>query len=65
MRDATSLIGKFINLKQDVPYIIDNFQFSCKGELYVTLRKPDNNTVNWRYEELLPYLKQNFPNECQ
>ena len=65
MRDATNLIGKFIDIKQDEPYIIDNFQFSCKGELYVTLRKSNNTTVNWRYEELLPYLKKNFPNECQ
>jgi len=63
MRDATSLIGKLINIGEDTPYIIDNFQFTIQGELYVTLRKFNNTTVNWRYENLLVYLKENFPYE--
>jgi hypothetical protein len=63
MRDAVSLIGKFIDIGEDTPYIIDNFQFTIQGDLYVTLRKSNNTTVNWRYEKLLVYLKENFPYE--
>lgn len=60
MRDAVSLLGKFIDPGEDHEYVIVDFQLTTKGDLYVTLQKPDNTRVNWRYEDLLVYLKQNF-----
>ena len=63
MRDATNLVGKFIDLEGGRKYVIVDFQLTTKGDLYVTLQKLDNTRVNWRYEDLLVYLKKNFPNE--
>jgi hypothetical protein len=60
MRDAVSLLGKFIDLGGDRKYVIVDFQLTTKGDLYVTLQKPDNTRVNWRYGDLLVHLKQNF-----
>ena len=57
MRDAVSLLGKSIDLGGDRKYAIVDFQFTTEEDLYVTLQKPDNTRVNWRYEDLLVYLK--------
>ena len=57
MRDAVSLLGKSIDLGEDRECIIVDFQFTTKKDLYVTLRKSNNTTVNWRYEDLLTHLK--------
>ena len=57
MRDAVSLLGKSIDLEEDRGCVIVDFQFTTKKDLYVTLRKPNNTTVNWRYEDLLTHLK--------
>ena len=57
MRDAVSLLGKSIHLGEDRECVIVDFQFTTKKDLYVTLRKPNNTTVNWRYEDLLTHLK--------
>ena len=60
MRDAVSLLGKSIDLGEDRKHVIVDFQFTTKEDLYVTLQKPDNTRVNWRYEDLLVYLTNNF-----
>jgi hypothetical protein len=56
MRDAVGLIGKTVQIKE-INYKIKDFYFvpgtNC---LYVGLMKSDYVTVNWRYEDLLPYL---------
>ena len=57
MRDAVSLLGKSIDLGEDHECVIVDFQFTTEEDLYVTLQKPDNTRVNWRYEDLLVYLK--------
>ena len=57
MRDAVSLLGKSIDLGEDRKHIIVDFQFTTKEDLYVTIQKPDSTRVNWRYEDLLVYLK--------
>ena len=57
MRDAVSLLGKSIDLGEDRKCVIVDFQFTTKKDLYVTLRKSNNTTVNWRYEDLLTHLK--------
>ena len=57
MRDAVSLLGKSIDLGEDRECVIVDFQFTTQEDLYVTLRKPNNTRVNWRYEDLLTYLK--------
>ena len=57
MRDAVSLLGKSIHLGEDREGVIVDFQFTTKKDLYVTLRKSNNTTVNWRYEDLLTHLK--------
>ena len=57
MRDAVSLLGKSIDLGEDRKHVIVDFQFTTKEDLYVTLQKPDSTRVNWRYEDLLVYLK--------
>lgn len=56
MRDAVGLIGKTIQIKE-INYIIKDFYFvPGTNYLYVGLMKSDNVTVNYRYEDLLPYL---------
>ena len=57
MRDAVRLLGKAIDLGEDRECVIVDFQFTTKKDLYVTLRKSNNTTVNWRYEDLLTHLK--------
>lgn len=57
MRDAVSLIGIKLQIKEmnyeikEVFFIPDNPTI-----LYLGLRKPDNVTVNYRLDDLLPYL---------
>jgi len=56
MRDAVGLIGKTIQIKE-INYVIKDFYFvPGTNYLYVGLMKSDYVTVNWRYEDLLPYL---------
>ena len=56
MRDAVGLIGKRIQIKE-INYIIKDFYFvPGTNYLYVGLMKSDYVTVNYRYEDLLPYL---------
>ena len=56
MQDAVGLIGKTIQIKE-INYIIKDFYFvPGTNYLYVGLMKSDYVTVNWRYEDLLPYL---------
>ena len=56
MRDAVGLIGKTIQIKE-INYIIKDFYFvPGTNYLYVGLQKSDYVTINYRYEDLLPYL---------
>jgi len=56
MQDAVGLIGKTIQIKE-INYIIKDFYFvPGTNYLYVGLMKSDYVTVNWKYEDLLPYL---------
>ena len=56
MQDAVGLIGKTIQIKE-INYIIKDFYFvPGTNYLYVGLMKSDYVTVNWEYEDLLPYL---------
>lgn len=56
MRDAVGLIGKTVQIKE-INYVIKDFYFvPGTNYLYVGLMKSDYVTVNWRYEDLLPYL---------
>jgi len=58
MRDAVVLEGQTISI-EGVNYIIKNFYFmpgtNC---LYVGLSTPQNTTINYAFEKLLPYLSQ-------
>jgi hypothetical protein len=55
MQDAVGLIGKQIQIKE-INYRIKEFYFvPGTNYLYVGL-KSDYVTVNWKYEDLLPYL---------
>ena len=56
MQDAVGLIGKQIQINE-LNYRIKEFYFVPETNyLYVGLIKSDYVTVNWRYEDLLPYL---------
>jgi hypothetical protein len=56
MQDAVGLIGKQIQINE-LNYRIKEFYFvPGTNYLYVGLMKSDYVTVNWRYEDLLPYL---------
>ncbi len=57
MRDAVSLIGKPLQMKE-IKYEIKNVFFipGNPKNLYIGLRKPDNVVVNYRFDDLLPYL---------
>ena len=58
MQDAVGLIGKQIQINE-VNYKIIEFWFvPGTNLLYVGLQNPDKCFVNWRYENLLPYLTQ-------
>jgi len=56
MQDAVGLIGKIVQIKE-VNYTIKDFYFvPGTNYLYVGLTPDGKVTVNWRYENLLPYL---------
>ena len=57
MRDAVGLIGKQIRIGE-LNYRIKEFYFvpDNPNVLYVGLMKSDYVTVNYRFEDLLPYL---------
>ena len=56
MRDAVGLIGKMVQINE-LKYKIKDFYFvPGTNYLYVGLQKSDYVTVNYRYEDLLPYL---------
>ena len=58
MQDAVGLIGKQVRIKE-LSYLIKEFWFvPGTNLLYVGLQKSDNVMINWRYEDLLPYLTQ-------
>lgn len=56
MRDAVSLIGKSLQLKE-VKYTISKLYFvPGTNNLYIGLNKSDGVTVNYLYADLLPFL---------
>ena len=56
MQDAVCLIGKIVRIKE-IDYIIKDFYFlPGTNYLYVGLTPNYKVTVNWKYEDLLPYL---------
>jgi hypothetical protein len=56
MRDAVSLIGKPLQLKE-VKYIISSVNFvPGTNKLYIGLAKSDGVIINHLYEDLLPFL---------
>jgi hypothetical protein len=56
MRDAVSLIGKSLQIKE-VKYTISSVNFvPVTNKLYIGLTKSDGITVNYLYEDLLPFL---------
>ena len=58
MRDAVALEGQTISI-EGVDHIIKNFYFvPGTNYLYVGLSTPQNNTINYTFEKLLPYLIQ-------
>jgi len=60
MKDAVSLIGKMVSIKE-LNYIIVEVFFVPDGDehcLYFGLQKADKAVINYSYKDLLPYLKQ-------
>ena len=56
MQDAVGLIGKTVRIKE-IDYTIKGFYFvPGTNYLYVGLTFGETTTVNWKYENLLPYL---------
>jgi hypothetical protein len=56
MRDAVSLIGKSLQLKE-VKYTISSVNFvPVTNRLYIGLTKFDGVTTNYLYADLLPFL---------
>jgi hypothetical protein len=56
MRDAVSLIGKPLQLKE-VKYTISSVNFvPGTNKLYIGLAKSDGVMVNYPYSDLLPFL---------
>jgi hypothetical protein len=56
MRDAVSLIGKPLQLKE-VKYTISSVNFvPGTNKLYIGLAKSDGVMVNYLYSDLLPFL---------
>ena len=62
MKDAVSLIGKSISIKDEVLKITDIYfvpsAVSPKHSIYFGLKQPDKGTINYSYESILPYLNQ-------
>jgi hypothetical protein len=58
MRDAVALEGQILTI-EGVDHVIKNFYFvPDTNYLYVGLSTPQNNTINYTFEKLLPYLIQ-------
>jgi hypothetical protein len=58
MRDAVALEGQTISI-EGVDHVIKNFYFVPNTNyLYVGLLTPQNTTINYAFEKLLPYLSQ-------
>jgi len=58
MRDAVALEGQILTI-DGVDHVIKNFYFvPDTNYLYVGLSTPQNNTINYTFEKLLPYLIQ-------
>jgi hypothetical protein len=56
MRDAVSLIGKPLQIKE-VKYTISSVNFvPGTNKLYIGLAKSDGVMVNYLYSDLLPFL---------
>jgi hypothetical protein len=56
MRDAVSLIGKPLQIKE-VKYIINSVNFvPGNNKLYIGLVKSDGVIINHLYSDLLPFL---------
>lgn len=62
MKDAVSLIGKFIKIGDEVLEITNVYfvplAVSPKHSIYFGLKQPGKGTVNYSYESILPYLNQ-------
>lgn len=58
MQDAVGLIGKSLIIKEAIYKVKDFYFVPGTNLLYVGLQTPDRGTINWRYEDLLPYLTQ-------
>lgn len=58
MQDAVGLIGKQVQIDELNYKIVDFYFVPGTNLLYVGLQKEKYHTVNWRYEDLLPYLTQ-------
>ncbi len=58
MKDAVALEGQILTI-DGVDHVIKNFYFvPDTNYLYVGLSTPQNNTINYTFEKLLPYLIQ-------
>lgn len=58
MQDAVGLIGRTVQI-EETKYKIVNFYFvPGTNYLYVGLIKSDYTIVNYKYEDLLPYLTE-------
>jgi hypothetical protein len=58
MRDAVALEGQVLKI-EGVDHVIKNFYFVPNTNyLYVGLLTPQNTTINYAFEKLLPYLSQ-------
>jgi hypothetical protein len=58
MKDAVALEGQILKI-EGVDHVIKNFYFVPNTNyLYVGLSTPQNNTINYTFEKLLPYLIQ-------
>jgi hypothetical protein len=56
MRDAVALEGQILKI-EGVDHVIKNFYFVPNTNyLYVGLLTPQNITINYTFEKLLPYL---------
>lgn len=58
MQDAVGLIGKQVRIKELSYKIVEFWFIPGTSNLYVGLQKSDYIVINWRYEDLLPYLTE-------
>lgn len=58
MRDSISLLSKTLIINNEI-YVIENFHVVYQtNELYVSLKHKTKGWVNFQYEKLLPYIKE-------